>query len=95
MNKLSIESITQTEVTPEFLAKAFWDMDSRQQCAFFSALAKETKGSDAYGYGEMQWCHLRDDLKKDAEAMAQYQALTIWGFDFLPNVAQLWSADNA
>ena len=82
--KILTDSI-EVEVTPELVAKAFWEMGTVEQARFFSALAKETKNTDgAYGYGEMQWCMLQDDLKKDKEAMRQYMALSAFAFDFWP-----------
>jgi hypothetical protein len=68
------------------MAKAFWAMNTEEQVQFFEALAKETKasGSHAYGYGEMQWCMLRDELRKNPEANAQHIALSLWAFDFMP-----------
>lgn len=93
MNGVSIESKTETLVTPELLAKAFWNMDCEQQVAFFAALAIETKKSQEAAaksksfwhvgeYGEMQWCHLKDEIRKNPEAHKQYMALGIWAFDY-------------
>ena len=39
-----IQSQATAEVTPDVLAKAFWEMDSKEQAAFFRALKKEVEG---------------------------------------------------
>ena len=90
----TVATISDADLTPEVMAQAFWEMDSIQQAAFFSALAKEVKKTpSAYSYGEMQWCILQDELKKDPEAMRMYMSLSAFAFDYWPNKAEhemLW-----
>ena len=83
MNTVTIESKAEVSLTPQLMAEAFWAMDSQQQADFFAALAdavKRTQG--AYGYGEMQWCYMRDDIRKNKEASNMYMALSAFAFDY-------------
>jgi hypothetical protein len=82
---ITISSEVQTQVTPEFLAVAFWSMSTEEQTRFFASLAEETKKSKSgYAYGEMQWCMLQDEIRKNPEANQAYMALSLWAYDFLP-----------
>ena len=76
------------DVTPELLAKAFWKMYSDQQADFFDALAREITANSpkAYGFGEMQWCFLKDELRKPGREVANqmHMALSAFAFDFWP-----------
>ena len=97
MSSLTVEitpALTIT-VTPEILAKAFWQMDTTEQTAFFSALARETlatyeehlrSGKKSWwtpdAYGTMQWCLLMDDLKKDKEAYAMFMRLASFAYEY-------------
>ena len=84
---------SEAELTPELLAKAFWSMDCDEQVGFFAALAAETQKTYEESqtaknhwfvgkYGEMQWCHLKDKIRKNPEASKQYMALSVWAYDF-------------
>jgi hypothetical protein len=79
---LEVEALTTTEVTPEFVAKAFWAMDTHQQIRFFDQLAKETKDVDGYGYGDGQWCAMKRDMKVGSEALRMYMAMSAFAYDF-------------
>lgn len=76
------------EITPELLAIAFWKMDTCQQADFFEALAKHiTKDTpSAYGFGEMQWCYLQQELRRPGRELANnmHMALSAFAFDFWP-----------
>lgn len=76
------------QITPEVLAKAFWSMDTQQQADFFEALASriQTESPQAYGFGEMQWCFLQDELRKPGREQANqmHMALSAFAFDFWP-----------
>ena len=77
------------EITPELAAAAFWAMSSDEQAAFFAALAAEVKKTEsAYGYGEMQWCYMVDDIRKDKEASRMYMALSAFAFDYWPQKSE-------
>lgn len=76
------------EITAEVLAKAFWNMDTVQQADFFEELAKYIQdiSPHAYGYGEMQWCCLLDEMRKPGRelANAMHMALSAFAYDFWP-----------
>ncbi|KAB0489723.1 hypothetical protein [Pseudomonas vancouverensis] len=76
------------EITPEILAKAFWGMDTQQQADFFESLANHIEASSphAYGFGEMQWCFLQDELRRPGREQANkmHMALSAFAFDFWP-----------
>lgn len=76
------------QITPEVLAKAFWAMDTTQQADFFQSLAEhiETVSPHAYGFGEMQWCFLQDELRRPGRETANkmHMALSAFAFDFWP-----------
>lgn len=76
------------KITAETLAKAFWGMDTEQQADFFEALANriQTEAPHAYGFGEMQWCYLQDELRRPGRELANqmHMALSAFAFDFWP-----------
>lgn len=76
------------QITPEILAKAFWGMDTQQQADFLESLANhiETSSPHAYGFGEMQWCFLQDELRRPGREQANkmHMALSAFAFDFWP-----------
>ena len=76
------------QITPEVMAKAFWTMDTEQQADFFEALAShiQIESPQAYGFGEMQWCFLKDELRKPGRELANqmHMALSAFAFDFWP-----------
>lgn len=79
-------------LTPEILAKAFWAMGSDGQAAFFDALGKVVEednlnNSKSYSYGELQWCYLKDELRKPGmeRANKMHMALSAFAFDFWPH----------
>lgn len=76
------------QITPDVLAKAFWGMDTQQQGDFFESLAShiESASPHAYGFGEMQWCHLQDELRKPGRELANkmHLALSAFAYDFWP-----------
>lgn len=80
------------EINSEILAKAFWAMDTVQQADFFEELAKhiQEKSPHAYGYGEMQWCCLQDEMRKPGRELANnmHLALSAFAYDFWP---QKWN----
>lgn len=96
MSKIHV-AIDQPQVvtlTPEIMAKAFWAMDDCRQAQFFDELGKVIEaehkakgyGSSAYGYGELQWCFLKDALRKPGmeRANKMHMALSAFAFDFWP-----------
>lgn len=45
---------------PEFLARTFWEFDSKKQADFFNYLARFC---DEQGWSAMQWRYMQDDLR--------------------------------
>lgn len=92
MSNLPVEIIVAEglaiQITPEVLANAFWNMDTTQQADFFEALANriEVASPHAYGFGEMQWCYLQDELRRPGREQANkmHMALSAFAFDFWP-----------
>ena len=79
------------ELTPEIMAKAFWSMEDSQQAQFFDELAKvieadHVENASAYGFGELQWCYLKDALRKPGmeRANKMHMALSAFAYDFWP-----------
>lgn len=79
---------TSVEISAEILAKAFWAMDTVQQADFFGELAKhiKEKSPNAYSFGEMQWCYLKDELRQPGRETANemHMALSAFAYDFWP-----------
>lgn len=79
------------QITPKLLAKAFWAMDTEQQADFLESLANhiQEKSPHAYGFGEMQWCLLQDELRKPGREQANmmHLALSAFAYDFWPQKA--------
>jgi len=89
---VQVESPTQiVEISVTELARAFWNMDTEEQAEFLDQLGAiiEEDGKhnrSAYSYGEMQWCHLRDELRKPGRERANimHMALSAFAYDFVP-----------
>ena len=85
--KVSVNAADVT-VTPELLARAFWQMDTVQQADFFQALAVHIQevSPGAYNFGELQWCYLKDELRQPGRELANemHMALSAFAFDFWP-----------
>lgn len=79
------------ELTPEIVADWFWNQDSEAQADFFEALAKRIQADKddpnavTYSLGEMQWCYLRDRLRKPGRELANqmHMALSAFAFDYV------------
>ncbi|MEG0969455.1 MAG: hypothetical protein RSG92_29275 [Pseudomonas sp.] len=76
-------------LTPEILAKAFWSMDCEDQAKFFDELGKvievdHVTNKHSYSYGELQWCYLKDELRRPGMERANnvHMALSAFAFDF-------------
>lgn len=86
--EVTIEEGFKIAITSEILAKAFWSMDTVQQADFFESLAGHIEKSSphAYGFGEMQWCWLQDELRRPGRETANkmHMALSAFAFDFWP-----------
>lgn len=61
-----MEIITNIEITPQMMAKAFWSMGSEDQAEFFRKLGEEIAG-DTY-HSQVQWFYLEEELRKDSLA---------------------------
>ena len=89
---ITYSSETKAEVSPEVMAKAFWGFDAEQQAQFFLALHKEVRGWETkpYGLGEMQWCYMKDEIKKlGKEATEMYLALSVFAYEHFPHKSEL------
>lgn len=76
---------TQMEITPQLMAEAFWNMDSTQQTEFFSELAKVINkdyevNKKAYSLGELQWCFMSDEMRKEENKEARDMLMTMASF---------------
>ncbi len=87
--EIEVSTGAKVVLTPELMAKAFWSWDTEQQADFFEALAKEItrESPKAYGFGEMQWCWLQDEMRKPGRELANemHMALSAFAFDFWPH----------
>lgn len=91
MDSISVETMNRVvDITIDDLAKAFWSMDSRQQAHFFdrlgAAIEEDHKtNSSAYSFGELQWCHLKYELRKPGMDRANnvHMALSAFAYDFV------------
>ncbi len=77
------------ELTPEVLAKAFWNLASDGQAQFFAELHDCVEESNdrhnrLYGLGEIQWCYMMEDIRKNVKANKMYMALSAFAFDWFP-----------
>ncbi len=71
MMSIELKAPATTEITPNLLARLFWDMCDEDQALFFRELAKCGSHYDR----EMQWWYLRDKLKGDDDAIEALMAL--------------------
>lgn len=91
MNTVSVKTTSsEVEITITELARAFWELASDEQAYFFDQLGAVIEedhkhNSRSYGYGEMQWCYLRDELKKPGMERANnmHMALSAFAYDFV------------
>lgn len=88
---IKVESTQTVELTPEIMAKAFWAMGSDGQAAFFDELGKVVEqdhitNAKSYSCGELQWCYLKDELRKPGmeRANKMHMALSAFAYDFWP-----------
>ncbi|WP_282378884.1 hypothetical protein [Pseudomonas sp. PS01302] len=77
------------QLTPEILAKAFWSLGSDGQADFLDALGAVIEedfktNSKAYQYGELQWCHLKDELRQPGRERANnvHMSLSAFAYDY-------------
>lgn len=78
------------DLTAADMAEAFWNMDSGLQAEFFDQLGAVIEedhktNPSAYGYGELQWCYLKDELRKPGMERANnvHMALSAFAYDFV------------
>jgi len=91
MSKIEHISIIETkqviEITPKILAEAFWNLGSDGQAKFFEELydcveASNDRHGRLYGHGEIQWCYMMSDIRKNVKANKMYMALSAFAFDW-------------
>lgn len=93
MTIISIDALTATnkvDVTVGEMAKAFWNMSSEQQAQFFDSLGEVIEQDHktnpcAYSYGELQWCSLKEEFKKEGMGRANkvHMALSAFAYEFV------------
>lgn len=90
----TVETKQVVQLTPEIMAKAFWAMEDSLQAQFFDELAKvieadHVENASSYGFGELQWCYLKDRLRQPGmeRANKMHMALSAFAFDFWPQKA--------
>ncbi len=88
---LTVAEGFEVQITPEILAKAFWSMDCEQQADFLDSLGAEIEADhitnkNSYSYGELQWCYLKDELRRPGRDRANnvHMAFSAFAFDFWP-----------
>lgn len=86
-----IEEGFKVQLTPAVLAKALWAMDCAQQADFLDELGAVIEqdhipNKNAYSYGELQWCYLKDELRRPGRERANnvHMAFSAFAFDFWP-----------
>ena len=80
MSELTVS--TTVSMTPEMMAKLFWEMGSDEQAAFFAALNVEIQTSHAadpkswaYSLGALQWYYLEKDMLNNKPARDMLMAM--------------------
>lgn len=88
---LTVAEGFEVQITPEILAKAFWSMNCEQQADFLDSLGAEIEADhitnkNSYSYGELQWCYLKDELRRPGRDRANnvHMAFSAFAFDFWP-----------
>ena len=88
---LTVAEGFEVQITPEILAKAFWSMDCEQHADFLDSLGAEIEADhitnkNSYSYGELQWCYLKDELRRPGRDRANnvHMAFSAFAFDFWP-----------
>lgn len=74
-------------ITPRLMAEAFWEMSSIEQVEFFECLHDvvnlgpvEEGFPVPYGNGEMQWCLMAEDIRKNPKAFDMATSMTAFIF---------------
>ena len=75
--EIKVETEIYVSVTPELLAKAFWEMNSEQQAAFFNALGEEVFKK-----------HTMDDFRGQMVSVEDCGKLTVKGELIIANIDQ-------
>jgi len=89
--EVTVEEGFKVMVTPEILAQALWAMNCQQQADFLDALGAVIEkdhidNPSSYGCGELQWCYLKDELRRPGRERANnvHMAFSAFAFDFWP-----------
>jgi hypothetical protein len=89
--EITVEEGFKVLLTPEVLARAFWALGCEQQADFLDSLGAvidedHKTNKNSYSYGELQWCYLKDELRKPGRERANnvHMALSAFAFDFWP-----------
>ena len=75
----AIEVCSKINVSPTFLAEAFWGMDCSQQTEFFQALSGQGERLDR----EMQLCYLAKEMKLPENEKAKEELMNLAAFLYL------------
>ncbi|WP_443692727.1 hypothetical protein [Pseudomonas sp.] len=89
--EVTVEEGFKVTITPEILAKAFWSLGSIGQADFLDALGSVIEedfktNRQAYQYGELQWCHLKSELRQPGRERANnvHMSLSAFAYDYWP-----------
>jgi hypothetical protein len=87
-----MKATAEVSLTPEMVAEWFWKQSTVEQADFFEALAKQirgdvTPGSSTYSLGELQWCYLKEELRRPGRELANemHMALSAFAFEYVPH----------
>jgi hypothetical protein len=82
----------EVEITAEMMADWFWNQSTVEQADFLEALAKRIQAEKdpkaaKYSFGELQWCYLKDELRRPGRELANemHMALSAFAFEFWPH----------
>jgi hypothetical protein len=75
------------------VAEWFWKQSTVEQADFFEALAKHirsdvTPSSSTYSPAQLQWCYLKDELRRPGRELANemHMALSAFAFEYVPQL---------
>lgn len=94
---MSEQQITVTaEITPEIMAKAFWDMSCAEQADFFHELGKLTAENQFHAQTQWLWMtHAIRDRKNNNFALNCFLSFTAYAYDFWPKKTESQFMENS
>jgi len=86
---INLDHGMEVKISVHQMAKAFWSMNTEQQADFLDALGAEIESDhitnkNAYSYGELHWCYLKDELRRHGRERANnvHMAISAFAFEF-------------